>query len=91
MKPEDMKAAAMKYLSEIIQPFDALIEKIGFENLCALAEEFGGGYIYIPTSRNMFKDCLKSALINEFDGFNYRALAKKYDFSVISVKRFVKL
>jgi len=90
MTARDLKEAVENNLGLVAPPFDSLIERIGYEPLYGLAEEFGGCPLYIPTVRNMFKKCLISAVIAEFDGANHRALAKKYGFSVNGVREFVK-
>ena len=90
MTDDAYREAASKFPSCVSPPFDALIERIGFDPLFELAEEFGGGEIYIPTAHNMFRKCLAKAAVSEFDGYNHRALAKKYGFSVKSVRSFLK-
>ena len=90
LRIDDLKNAANKYAEHIPEPFDTLIEKIGFEGLYELSEELGGGSVYVPTTRNMFKKCLICAIIDESDGYNHKILAKKYDFSVKGVRGFLK-
>jgi len=91
MTNEILKEAVLKYPEYVTEPFDIFLEKAGFEPLLELADEFGGGAIYVPVRRNMFKKCLIKAAINEFDGSNHRSLAKKYDFSVDGVRGFLKI
>ena len=90
MNGNDLKNAVVNCPSLITPPFDSLFERIGYDHLYELAEEFGGGSVYIPTKRNMFKGCLIYAVVNEFDGANHVTLAKKYDFSVKGVRGFLK-
>ena len=89
MRAEDVKNSVLSRPELVSPPFDSLFTRIGFDALCALAEEFGGGSVYVPTCRGMFKKCFINSVVSEFDGANHKALALKYGFSVISVRRFV--
>ncbi len=75
-----LKNAVNKYSSEILPPFDSIIDIIGFNSLCTLSEKFGGSAIYIPTKKRLFGNCIAKQIKNEFNGCNYRELAIKYNF-----------
>ena len=90
MNADVLKEAVAKCPQLIVPPFDSIIGKLGFEGLCVLADEFGGCQIYVPSKRYMFKECLISAVRNEFNGANHKTLAKKYDFSTEGVRKFLK-
>ena len=86
MNKEMLKNAATKHPGSVLRPFDALMEKIGFDSLYEIIDEFGGSIIYIPAKRKVFKGCLMNEIHSEFDGENYRYLAKKYDYSVKGIR-----
>ena len=46
-----------------------------------LVKNFGGDFIYIPTEREITKNLAYRLMIEEFDGTNIKALAKKYGVS----------
>lgn len=57
-------------------------EIIGVENLIALAEEFGGTPFYIPSTKELLKNTVYGAMMDEYDGTNIKKLAVKYGVSV---------
>ena len=57
-------------------------EVIGVENLIALTEEFGGTPFYIPTTKELLKNTVYGAMMEEYDGSNIKKLAVKYGVSV---------
>lgn len=69
---------AKNYSHEIKPPFDNLLDKIGFNALYALIEDFGGSSIYIPNKKSLFRNCIAIQINKEFNGGNYRELALKY-------------
>ena len=90
MTYEDLMDAAVKYPDGVAPPFRTLMERIGFEGVFGLAEEFGGGAVYVPIRLNMFRECRIKAVLNEYNGLNHRELAKKYDFTENGVKKFLR-
>lgn len=67
-----------------------LADIIGIENLIALANYYGGTQIYIPQVEMLVKNVKYKAIVEEFDGFNIKQLAKKYDVSESTVYRLVR-
>jgi len=65
-------------------------ELIGIENLIHLSQYFGGTQIYIPMPGELFKKRKYELIQEEFNGFNIRELAKKYDVSESTVYRLVR-
>ena len=86
MKNEVMREAVNMYPNGVMKPFDEVIDKVGYDALLALVDEFGGGPVYVPTKKRMFRDSLELALVNEFDGGNIGYLSGKYDYSARAVK-----
>lgn len=54
---------------------------IGFENTMKLIKTFGGSEVYIPKLDSLQRDKRDAAICKEFNGYNYRELAKKYTLS----------
>ncbi len=63
---------------------------IGIDNLIKLSNHFGGTQIYIPQTEKLIKNITYRAVVDEFDGTNIKALAKKYDISESTVYRLVR-
>lgn len=77
-----LRDAAMKHCSLIPEPFDDILTKeSGFESLKAFCDYFGGCTVYIPNIQTVLKKCLEKEAIEEFNGVNHIALARKYGFT----------
>lgn len=64
-------------------------EVVGIENYRKLVREFGGTYIYIP-EHDGFKASIRNETIrNEFDGYNFKELARKYSLSESAIRNIV--
>lgn len=67
----------------------ALAEIIGIEDYRQLVKEYGGTHIYIPEHEG-FKAAARNALIRkEFNGYNFKDLARKYDLTESSIRNIV--
>jgi len=55
---------------------------IGIDNLIALSEEFGGTPMYVPTKKELLKNTVYGAMMDEYDGTNIKQLAVKYGISI---------
>lgn len=75
---------------DLPETLQEVADLIGFENTLALVERFGGEYIFICTPRRMSRPARNRAIYNDFDGSNYRALARKYGIAVRQVRDIVK-
>lgn len=69
-------------ISDLPEQFEDIANKIGLENMSILIKEFGGSSVYFPTEKMIYKDARNRNIINEFNGFNYKELATKYNISV---------
>lgn len=58
-----------------------IAEIVGMEFFFELVKNFGGDFIYIPTEKEITKNLAYRLMIEEFDGTNIKALAKKYGVS----------
>ena len=70
-------------LSEGQQEVAALI---GPENFRKLMEVYGGAYLYIPKTDRLERMERNERIRAEFDGYNFRELARKYDLTEITIR-----
>jgi len=87
MNQSVLRKAVLEHPSEIMKPYDVLLELEGFDAICALAEHLGGLTIYVPDQRTIFARCLELAARKEFTGNNFAGLAKKYGFTERHMRR----
>ena len=73
-------------LSEGQQKVAALI---GPENFRKLMEVYGGAYLYIPKTDRLERMERNERIRAEFDGYNFRELARKYDLTEITIRSIV--
>lgn len=62
---------------------------IGLENFKNLVRTFGGSTINIKVSKNIALDYRNKQICSEFNGGNYKQLARKYNLSEASVYRII--
>ena len=84
-----LRKAAFEHRSEIMQPYDTLLDLDGFDAICAFTELVGGLTIYVPQERTIFARCMELAARQEFTGSNFAALAKKYGYTERHMRRIV--
>ena len=73
-------------LSEGQQEVAALI---GPENFRKLMEVYGGAYLYIPKTDRLERMERNERIRAEFDGYNFRELARKNDLTEITIRSIV--
>ncbi len=64
-------------------------EELGVETALTLHQMFKGTQVNFPV-RFLDSKCVKEMIIQEYNGTNIRALAKKYDYSEKSVRRMIR-
>lgn len=64
-------------------------ELIGLDNFKKLMEVYGGVYIYIPKTDKLDRMERNECIRADFDGYNFRELAKKYDLTEVSIRNIV--
>ena len=62
---------------------------IGPENFRKLMEVYGGAYLYIPKTDRLERMERNERIRAEFDGYNFRELARKYDLTEITIRSIV--
>lgn len=68
-----------------------LAETIGLDAYRKLVENYGGSHVYICKSETVLRELRNIEIYNEFNGFNYRELAKKYNLSEKTVREIVSV
>ncbi len=63
---------------------------IGLENFKNLVRTFGGSKINIKVPKNIALDYRNKQICSEFNGGNYKQLARKYNLSETSVYRIIR-
>ena len=89
IKEEDLKNAVENHVDLINENYKEMYNNLGFENLLAFLNDYGGTILYVPTKKGVFADCLAEQIRKEFDGGNLRKLAIKYDLSERTLRNYV--
>ena len=87
MDKTTLRQVALKHQSEIMQPYDAIMDLQGFDAICAFAEYLGGTTVYIPNLKTIFAKCLALEAKRHFDGQNYYELCRRYGISERQLRR----
>lgn len=66
-----------------------LAELIGIANYRVLIKTYGGFCIYIPKSDAFEKNDRNEKIRSEFNGYNFRQLAIKYELTEVTIRRIV--
>lgn len=67
-----------------------LVDCIGFDNFKNLVRTFGGSAINVKLAKNIGLNARNNQICSEFNGGNYKQLAKKYNLSTASIYRIIK-
>lgn len=86
MNDNYLKELATTYTEEILPPFDTLISLVGYDAICKMADMLGGSAIYIPTKKRIFNGCIRQQILKDFDGTNYKELARKFGYCERTVR-----
>ena len=89
MNKSILRQAAMRHQSEILHPYDTIINLDGFEAICAIAEYLGGQSVYVPSVRTIFSRCLVEEARKELGvaSGSFSSLARKYGFTERHLRR----
>jgi len=66
-----------------------IAETVGLEAYKNLVERFGGCQLYIQKSETISKEIRNQEIKKSFSGNNYRELAKKYNLSMVTIRKIV--
>ncbi|MCL2204503.1 MAG: hypothetical protein FWB88_11265 [Defluviitaleaceae bacterium] len=82
-----LRHVATLHPSEIMTPFDAIMDEYGFDAVCTIVDVLGGATVYIPSKRTVFLGCLAKEARKEFATLTYKDLTKKYGFTERQLRR----
>lgn len=68
-------------LQDLPDPYQSIAERLGMDAVFALAEIFQGAQVYFPRLENVCNERRKELILEEFDGYNTKELARRYDCS----------
>lgn len=54
-----------------------------------LVEDYGGSHIYVCKADTVLRELRNSKIYSQFNGFNYRELAKKYNLSPKTIREII--
>ena len=74
---------------ELGAPFDELYTILGYDTLFQICQRLGGSHVYVPSPQHLFKPAIVADMRRQFDGRNYRALAKSYGFSERTARNYL--
>ena len=77
-------------ISDLPEQFTNIATKIGLENTKELFKEFGGTSVYFPTIKKVNKLARDREIVSNFNGFNTKELALKYDMSENNIKVIIR-
>ena len=76
--------------SELPEPYSTISMLIGLEETLVIAKELGGARYYFPKFESLFRDNRNTMIYDEFNGNNYRDIAKKYNLSETRIREIVQ-
>ena len=68
-------------ISDLPSQFENIAIEIGIDKIKALFKEFGGTSVYFPTEKMIYKEARDREITSEYNGFNIKELAMKYNMS----------
>lgn len=66
-----------------------LAESIGIKAYKKLVEDYGGSHIYVCKADTVLRELRNIKIYSQFNGFNYRELAKKYNLSPKTIREII--
>ena len=93
MNERAIKEAARKYPEYVLSPYDTMLDMEcadSVDAIYALARITGGGAIYVPNPRKIFKGCIAKAILNQHKTKTTLELAKMYGYGERHVYELIK-
>lgn len=84
-----MSAVNNLRLEDLDEERQQVAELIGLDNFKKLMEIYGGVYLYIPKADKLERMERNERIRAEFNGYNFRELAQKYDLTEVSIRSIV--
>jgi Mor family transcriptional regulator len=77
-------------IDDLEPPYDELANEVGLEVAKQIAKLYQGQQIYFPKLERKCDPLLKKTIKEEFDGYNFKELAVKYDYSERWIRKIVE-
>ena len=77
-------------ISDLPPQFENIANRLGIEKVKWLFKEFGGTSVYFPTEKMIYKESRDREIFNEFNGFNIKELASKYNMSESYIRAIIR-
>ncbi len=90
MDKKALEPVVSQYNDGIIQPFNSIYKCAGYDFLYDLVHEHGGTVLYIPTKKRLFAPCIAKSIMADFNGGNYRQLAKQFDLTERTIRNIIE-
>ncbi|CEP43187.1 transcriptional regulator [[Clostridium] sordellii] len=77
-------------ISDLPPQFENIAIRVGIDITKVLFEEFGGTSVYFPTEKMIYKEARDREILSQFNGFNIKELASKYNMSESYVRAIIR-
>lgn len=77
-------------ISDLSPQFENIANKLSIEKVKWLFEEFWGTSVYFPTEKMIYEESRDREIFNEFNGFNIKELASKYNMSESYIRAIIR-
>ena len=77
-------------ISDLPPQFENIARELGIERAKLLFKEFGGTSVYFPTEKMIYKESRDREILSQFNGFNIKELASKYNMSESYVRAIIR-
>lgn len=77
-------------IDDLEPPYDELADVVGLETAKKIARLYQGQQVYFPKLERKCDPLLKKMIKEEFDGYNYKELAEKYDYTERWIRKIVE-
>lgn len=77
-------------INDLPEPYDEYAEYLGIDALYELCSNFGGGNLYVPTTKMILQKWKYTKIRQEYNGYNSKELSRKYKVSSSTVYRLCK-
>lgn len=71
----------VKDIALLPEPIYTMAQIVGLDKALELAKQFSGESLYIPKYESVMRQFVIRDIISDFNGYNYKYLAKKYNLS----------
>lgn len=77
-------------MEDLSEDLKAIAKFIGLDTLLEFLADRGGEAIYFPKLIRVVRQARDRRIVEEFNGSNYRELAKEYGLTVASIRQIIK-